>query len=199
MESIKPQYDWVEQTELHLVSSQRRPGQAAEIRLVRKRTGKLWNGLWNRKIEPAPFVRKTISCDTAESARNVQREVKIIKKFRHPNVLTYVDFEYISKYSIARLYTPYAPNGDLGIFLPGGIRYGDFNEAYARCVAKQISSALVNLHYGLIVTLNASGQYDTLELADNLGFFLHRDIKPANSAILCYVALGRFTDHLQSL
>jgi serine/threonine protein kinase len=186
METINPQFEWLKSTQELSSTSQTSHGQAVELELVQRRRGPIYN----RQIDPQRYVRKKIFCRLGHGARNAEREYKILRQLHHPHILSYADFEYNSNYRIASLYTKYCEQGDLGLFLPRKSKAGQFTENYAWDVARQVSSALVYLHYGVTALVDKDGGYSTLELAERLNdsvdenkyqFYLHRDIKPENS------------------
>jgi serine/threonine protein kinase len=188
MEAIKPQYEWLESTKQLSSISQTRHGQANTLELVQKTTGPIYN----RRVDPQLYVCKQIPCGNGYRARSARREYKILRQLGHPHILAYADFAYISDYKIAFLYTKYCDEGDLGVFLPGKHKAGQFTENYAWDVALQVSSALVYLHYGVTVLVDKDRGYSKFEISkrrnDSPGeskyqVYLHRDIKPENSTL----------------
>ena len=187
METVKSQYKWLKATQKPLLTSQSRPGQAIELDLAQKRITR-----FSRQTDPQLYVCKKIFCGTGNRVRNAEREYKILQRLDHRHILAYADFSYNPNHYIASLYTKYCEEGDLGLFLPGKPKAGQFTENYARNVALQISSALMYLHHGVTITvmIDKIESYSDLKLAGLLGaclsedksqVFLHRDIKPGNS------------------
>ena len=186
METVKPQYKWTKSTQKSLSTSQTRPGQAIALDLVQKKIGPRYN----HQIDSQFYVCKKIFCGTDNRVRNAEREYKILQKLSHRHILTYADFSYNSDFYIAFLYIKYCDQGDLDLFLPGKPQVGQFIENYASDVARQISSALVYLHHGVIAFVDKNGGYSDLKLAEKLSdsiaegkhqVYLHRDIKPGNN------------------
>jgi len=179
---IPPRYSWSNYDgPERLPRSCSSSGQASAVILVSK-------GSWPlQRQSPEVFVCKVLPCD-ARRAKYVQSEYEILQGLDHPNIVRFVDFEYRPSIFNAFLYLEYCRKGDLGAYLSPG--RAPLSVKQLLQIIQQISSALVYIHYGVKITVNADGstsdpdavesKYD-LDGSGKQKFVIHRDIKPQNS------------------
>jgi serine/threonine protein kinase len=181
MEPIRPRYTWRNYEGPRSLS--RSPGrQAVSVELVCKSTG-----LFQREHEI--FVRKVLPCGDGKRATYVQREYGILQSLKHRNIVGYEDCEYRPGQYNARLYLEYCPGGDLGQYLPPPCK---LTRTQTLQIIQQISSALLYLQFGILITVNSDGSLHDPQLEDSRNnedgsggwkAIIHRDIKPQNSNI----------------
>lgn len=182
---IPPRYTWsTHDGPERLPRSSTSSGQASAVILVAKRSWSL------QRQKPEVFVCKVLPCD-ARRAKYVQSEYEILQGLRHPNIVRFEDFEYRPASFNAFLYLEYCREGDLGCYLCPGRAQLSMTQLLQ--ITQQISSALVYIHYGILITVNTNGttsdpeavesKYD-LDGSEKQKFVIHRDIKPHNGKCL---------------
>lgn len=179
---IPPRHSWsTHDGPERLTKSSSSSGQASAIILVSKRSWRL------PRQTGEIFVCKVLPCD-ARRAKYVQSEYEILQDLDHPNIVRFVDFEFRPAFFNAYLYLEYCREGDLGCYLSPG--HAGLSALQLLQIMQQISSALVYIHYGVMIIVNTDGstsdpeavetKYD-LDDSENQKFVIHRDIKPQNS------------------
>ena len=185
-DSIRPQYWW--RDSIGAQPLQPSPhAQASKVHLVCKWRGVLPGG------DDKPFVCKTLPCGNQKKARYAHSEYRILQDLKHENIVRYEDFKYQrgKRIDLAFLYFEYCPGGDLGIYLPSkGVQAGKLTANRAQQIIQQISSALVYIHYGILIPMRDDGRFGVPEAAKasdsatkpgRWSSIIHRDIKPQNS------------------
>lgn len=146
------------------------------------------------QLDPQLHVCKALNCTRSRGIRFVKRELDMLRRCVHPNILRYEDFSYGGR-SLdgmnARLYTEYCAYGDLDQFrfdVKSGSKRLSVQEGAQ--VFRQLAQALLYIHHGislvertlaLAVTVQTEA-FDSSKVQDgDWHTILHRDIKPSNS------------------
>jgi serine/threonine protein kinase len=140
--------------------------------------------------EPKLYVRKVLTRDSRRGMILVKRELEMLQRCEHRNILCYEDFSYKGKPwddPTAKLFTEYCEQGDLEQFMvtkDGPNR--KLSPELGVQVFSQLAQALLYIHHGISLTpggfpcmaefradgtSSRNGDWETI---------LHRDIKPSN-------------------
>ena len=159
--------------------------QARDLELVRK----VPSNPITRLFQPSKqyFVRKRYKFGGTEQTsaagpRYLWSEYEILSKLEHPNIVRYVDFEYIPRKNNvnASIYMEYCGGGDLSQYtLNRDSAEKAISEKQFWEIFHQLASAVLYCHTGLRV--------DDKGITVDAGWkrpILHRDIKPANGMVI---------------
>lgn len=180
MESVSPQFKW----RLDPPSFKIRGRQVSRFHLAQKSGN--FSFRWQSSQK---YICKFYY--NIDFLKDIEREYRILRELKHQNVIRYEDFELDGANGVAKLYTELCPKFDLELYLQDSSHLNhELPYLLARQVVQQISSALVYLHFGIVISVNHDGSLDSPDLADNPEAFggldafkpiIHRDIKPKNS------------------
>ncbi|PIB01680.1 hypothetical protein CB0940_02236 [Cercospora beticola] len=134
---IPAQYDWQDAPQAS-VQHDGKP-ETAIWRVQRKRKGK------SRDFEKDIYICKwqSLAGKNPTQAKYVFGECDMLQRFKHPNIVKYVDFDYNPSRQIARLFMENCSHGDLK-------KLGrKLNAGEAHSVLYQISNALLYIHHGV--------------------------------------------------
>lgn len=145
------------------------------------------------RFEPQLYVRKILNRKAGHGMKYVKRELEMLQKCEHRNILMYEDFSYSGrpwKDPTARLFTEYCAKGDLYQFTAtAGPPNLKLNVKQGVQVFSQIAQALLYIHHGISLTLEGVPCMEEIRTARVNGAspqdgdwntILHRDIKPQN-------------------
>lgn len=142
------------------------------------------------RFEPKLYVRKVLTRNPRRGMIYVKRELDMLRRCEHQNILCYEDFSYRGKPwddPTAKLFTEYCEQGDLDQFMVtdnGPNRKLSLEQGVQ--VFSQLAQALLYIHHGISLTpggfpcmakFRAEG---TSSRNGDWKTILHRDIKPSN-------------------
>lgn len=152
--------------------------QAKDVELVKK----VPPNPFTRIFQPPKqyFVRKRYRLGargqaTGRATKYLWSEYEILSNLRHPNIVQYVDFEYIPRKNTASIYMEYCDGGDLSQYTANDHGSAKISERQFWEIFHQLASAVLYCHTGLRI--------DDGKVTLDIGWkkpILHRDIKPAN-------------------
>ena len=140
------------------------------------------------RFQPKLYVRKILNRKAGHGMKYVKRELDMLQKCEHRNILIYEDFSYSGRPwedPTARLFTEYCAKGDLYRFSGPDL---SLNTRQGVQVFSQVAQALLYIHHGISLTPEGvpwmkeirtwtrpqDGDWETI---------LHRDIKPQNGRL----------------
>lgn len=144
------------------------------------------------QFEQKLYVRKILFSNSREGMKNVKRELEMLRRCEHQNILRYEDFSYIGSWDEpnAKLFTEYCEQGDLDQFTTtrkGPKRRLSVEQGIQ--VFSQLAQALLYIHHGIWLTREGTPQTAETRTAragatsqqnGDWETILHRDIKPSN-------------------
>lgn len=146
------------------------------------------------RFEAKLYVRKLLSERPGHGMKYIKREVDMLQKCEHWNILRYEDFSYSPGSwddPSAKLYTEYCAKGDLDQFTDSGRGSNrGLSVEQGIQVFSQIAQALLYIHHGISLApgglpytanIHAAQGSRTGRGNDQWKTILHRDIKPQNS------------------
>ena len=136
--------------------------------------------------------RDLVPQDVPQGARQLQAELSILSKLRHPNIVEYIERDHRKDTQDLHLYMEYCGNGDLGQVIKRLKTKNQYaEEEFVWSVFAQLVTALYRCHYGEDppeAGKNVMGLGNTAKPTKIRGkavpwMVLHRDIKPENGML----------------